>query len=125
MHSYRDLKAWQKAMDLVETTYILTRSWPREELYGLTSQLRRAVVSVPANIAEGQGRQGSGEFLHHLSIANGSLHEVETHIVIAERLGYIEMAVSRQLAAQCAEIGRLMYGLMRSLRAGSEQSKGK
>lgn len=125
MHSSRDLRAWQKAMDPVETTYMLTRLWPREELYGLTSQLRRAVVSVPANIAEGQGRQGSGEFLHHLAIANGSLHEVETHIVIAERLGYIEMAISHQLAVQYAEIGRLIYGLMRSLRAGSKQSEDK
>jgi four helix bundle protein len=111
-------------MDLVEKTYMLTRSWPKEEVYGLSAQLRRAVVSVPANIAEGQGRQGTGEFLHHLSIANGSLHEVETHILIATRLGYVEESGSDQLIRQCAEIGRLIYGLMRSLREANKHNDG-
>jgi four helix bundle protein len=75
VQSYRDLAAWQKAMDVVETVYRATQQWPREEVYGLTNQARRAAVTVPANIAEGQGRRGPTEMLHHLSIADGSLHE--------------------------------------------------
>src|SRR6266446_9707604 len=86
---YTDLVAWQKAMDLVEQVYKLTKSFPREELYGLTSQLRRAAISIPSNIAEGHCRNGSREFVHHLSIALGSLGETETQIMIAQRLGYI------------------------------------
>ena len=80
--SYRDLIVWQKAMDLVEDVYKKTKGFPREELYGLTSQLRRAVVSVPSNNAEGQGRNSTKEFLHHLSIAYGSLCEVETQCLL-------------------------------------------
>src|SRR3954468_12430988 len=86
---YRDLIAWQKAMDLVEQVYRLTRAFPREELYGLTNQVRRASVSIPSNIAEGQGRGVGGEFAHHLRIANGSRQEVETQILLGVRLGFI------------------------------------
>ncbi len=86
IQSYRDLLAWQRSMDLVEVVYRATYDWLKEELYGLTNQIRRAVVSVPANIAEGQGRTGSKEFLHHLSIATGSLYEVQTLVLISQRL---------------------------------------
>jgi four helix bundle protein len=113
---YQDLIAWSKAVDLVEGVYRATRDWPKDELYGLTNQVRRAAVSVPANVAEGQGRNGPKEFLHHLSIANGSLYEVETHLVIAQRLGYIDKATCGALMDQAAEVGRLLHGLMRSLR---------
>src|SRR6476659_1156091 len=89
VRSYQDLVAWQKAMDLVELVYGATRGFPREEVYGLTSQVRRAAVSVPSNIAEGQGRASTKEFLHHLSIARGSLFEVETQVLVAQRLGYL------------------------------------
>jgi four helix bundle protein len=82
--------AWQKAMDLVVETYKVSRDFPKEELYGLTSQMRRAAVSVPANIAEGQGRRLSGEFIHFLGNARGSLLELDTHLEIALRLSYIE-----------------------------------
>jgi four helix bundle protein len=85
--SYRDLIAWQKAMDLVTAIYRVTGSFPREELYGLTSQLRRAAVSVPSNIAEGQARFSRKEFHHFLSQARGSLVEIETQLMIAENLG--------------------------------------
>lgn len=88
--SYRDLEVWQKAMDLVVMCYQITNKFPRKELYGLASQLQRAAVSVPANIAEGRERQYRREFLQHLSIAYGSLAEVETHVQIAERLEYID-----------------------------------
>jgi four helix bundle protein len=95
--NYRDLIAWQKAMDLVEGVYRTTRSWPKEELYGLTNQVRRAAVSVPANVAEGQGRRSSQEFPHHVSIAHGSLREVETHLLISRRLGYSDEATCEAL----------------------------
>ena len=109
MRSYRDLVAWKKAMDLVERVYVCTADWPSSEKYGLISQIRRAAVSVPSNIAEGQGRQSPREFLHHLSIAYGSLMEVETQLLIGERLGYIPPGLSSD--AQAAEVGRLLNGL--------------
>jgi len=84
--SYKDLIVWQKAMDLVEMVYQVTRSFPKDELYGLTNQLRRAAVSVPSNIAEGQAHNSTAEFRNFLSIAHGSLAEVETQLLIAERL---------------------------------------
>lgn len=87
--SYRDLLAWQKAMQLVVEVYRATRGFPRDELYGLTSQLRRAAVSVPSNIAEGQARFSAREFHHFLSHSRGSLVEVETQVLIAQSLGYL------------------------------------
>ena len=113
--SYRDLIVWQKAMDLVEDVYKKTKGFPREELYGLTSQLRRAVVSVPSNIAEGQGRTSTKEFLHHLSIAYGSLCEVETQILIGHRLGYLEKRDLESLDELTSEVGRLINGLSNKL----------
>ena len=121
VQSYRDLAAWQKAMDLVETVYRATQHWPREEVYGLTNQARRAAVSVPANIAEGQGRCGPTEMLHHLSIADGSLHELETHLLIAQRLRYLDGATATILLTQTAEVGRILGGLMRSMREPSDR----
>jgi four helix bundle protein len=117
--NYQDLIAWQKAMDLVEGVYRATRGWPKEELYGLINQVRRAAVSVPANVAEGQGRRSSQEFLHHVSIAHGSLREVETHLLISRRLGYSDEATCEAVLHQTAEVGRLLNGLMRRLRAPS------
>ena len=113
--NYRELLAWQKAMDLVELVYSATFDWPKEELYGLTSQIRRAAVSVPSNIAEGQGRASSKEFSHHLSIARGSLLEVETQLLLAQRLNYLQTAEADKLLACTAEVGRLITGLARSL----------
>lgn len=92
IRSYRELEVWQKSIDLVVECYRISESYPKAELYGLTSQLRRAAVSVPANIAEGQGRSHTKEFLNHLSIAYGSLMEVETHLQIAARLNYLDTA---------------------------------
>jgi four helix bundle protein len=114
---YSDLIAWQKAMELVEQIYRVSTSWPKDEQYGLTSQVRRAAVSVPANIAEGQGRTGSREFAHHLSIAQGSLAELETLPLIAQRLRYCEATDGDALLARAAEISRLVGGLLRSVRA--------
>ncbi len=113
--SYRELIAWQKAMDLVETVYRLTARFPKEEMYGLTAQLRRCAVSVPSNVAEGQGRRSTREFLSFLSIAYGSLCEVETQTLIAERLGYVSAKETHELLEQAAEVGRLVNGLSNSL----------
>lgn len=107
--------AWQKSMDLVEEIYRMTKELPKEELYGLASQLRRAAVSVPANIAEGHARNGPREFVHRLLIAQGSLAEVETHIEIARRLGYITADRRTQLSEIASETGRPINGLMHSL----------
>jgi four helix bundle protein len=112
---YTDLVAWRKAMDLVEEVYRLTKSFPKEELYGLSSQLRRSAVSIPSNVAEGHCRNGRREFVHHLSIALGSLGDVETQVLIAQRLGYIDESASTNAAALASETGRLLVGLMHSL----------
>jgi four helix bundle protein len=120
---YRGVLAWQKAMDMVAEVYRVSRDWPKEELYGLTSRLRRAAVSVPANIAEGRGRGGSTEYSRYLSIAYGSLCELETHLYIAQRLAYLDNDVLDRLIRQTTEVAQLLHGLMKSQRAAPE-SKG-
>ena len=112
--NYRDLILWQKAMDLVESIYRASRTFPKDELYGLTSQIRRAAVSVPSNVAEGQGRGTDAEMVRFLRIAHGSLREVETQILIAERLGYSEPDQTLKIMEKAGEVGRLMNGLIRS-----------
>ena len=89
LSSYRDLTVWQKSIVLATTIYGATRGFPAEERFGLTSQIRRSATSIPANIAEGQARRTTGEFLQSLGIARGSLAELETHLILSERLGYI------------------------------------
>jgi four helix bundle protein len=112
---HRDLIAWQKAMNLVTSIYKASKNFPKEELYGLTSQLRRAAVSIPANIAEGQGRRSKPEFRQFLGHARGSLLEVDTHLEIALRLEYLNPKEHSQLHEQLKEIGRIINGLLRSL----------
>ncbi len=114
--SYRDLEVWNKSMDLVVRCYETARAFPASEQYGLTSQVQRAAVSVPANIAEGQAREHKKEFLHHLSIAHGSVAELETHIEIARRVGYLESDAAQNLFTQTEEVGKMINGLRRSLR---------
>jgi four helix bundle protein len=116
VNSYRDLRVWEKAMDLVVATYQLTIQFPQNELYGLVSQIQTAAVSIPANIAEGHGREHLGDYLHHLSMANGSLMELETHFLIAGRLGYLKVEQINQFLDQTAEVGRMLAGLIRSLK---------
>src|ERR1044071_4088526 len=120
VRNYSELIAWQKAMELVELVYESTRRFPGDELYGLTNQLRRAAVSIPSNIAEGQGRKSTNEFLRYLSMAHGSLREVETQLLIATRLGYLQKAESGNLMGIAAEVGRLINGLINSLRKGDQ-----
>jgi four helix bundle protein len=115
MKSFRDLRVWQRAMDLVEKVYLLTQKFPREETYGLLSQIRRAVVSIPSNIAEGHTREHIKEYLHHISMAQASLAELETQLEIAVRLKYL---LSNQLKPRLAEIsslGKQLYALRNAL----------
>ncbi|MEA2594902.1 MAG: hypothetical protein QOF01_1371 [Thermomicrobiales bacterium] len=114
--NYRDLLAWQRAMDLVEGVYSVSKGWPSSEVYCLVNQIRRAAVSIPSNVAEGQGRSSDKEFLQFLSVAHGSLREVETQLLISERLGCTPPLDVERLMKQAAEVGRLIHGLMRRLR---------
>jgi four helix bundle protein len=116
VQSFRDLIAWQRAMDLAESIYDATRNWPPEEQFGLASQVRRAAVSVMANIAEGQGRTGPREFLHHLSIADDSLSEVEAHLLFAHRLRFNDEATLDTLLQNLEKTRSPLRGLIRRLR---------
>ncbi|MBW3632537.1 MAG: four helix bundle protein [Chloroflexi bacterium] len=116
---YQDLVAWQKAMELVTAAYRETRNWPHEEQYGLTSQVRRAAVAIPSNLAEGRGRSGRREFAHHVSIAYGSLCELETQFLIAEQLGYSNFEATKSLMDHIADVRRLTSALLRSLQSST------
>ncbi len=120
--SFRDLKAWQKAIELIVAVYGISKSFPKDELYGLTSQLRRAAVSVASNIAEGSGRLSTKEFVQFLSHARGSISEVQTQLIVAERLGYLDGLTARQMTAQADETGRILNGLISSLRKGGAEN---
>jgi four helix bundle protein len=113
--SYRDLIAWQKGIELVAAVYRITQTFPKEELYGLTAQLRRAAVSIPSNVAEEQGRKSKAEFRHFLHNAAGSLMEVETQLTIAAVLGYVSHQREAELLAQTNELGRILNGLILSM----------
>ena len=115
VQKYTDLMAWQKAMTLVQEVYKVSQKLPVEERYGLIAQLRKSAVSIPANIAEGQGRKSSSEFRYHLSVAIGSLYELETEIMVAGRLSYADDSEITPLLEQSSEVGRLLHGLYRSL----------
>ncbi len=117
INSFRDLKVWQLGMEIVEHVYHLTKTFPKGELYGLTSQLRRAAISVPANIAEGHARAFTKEYQRHLSIAVGSLAEVETYLELCIRLEYGTRDAIAKLQSLTDEERRMLRGLQRSLRA--------
>ena len=106
MHNYNNLQIWQEAMDLVEDIYKLTVSFPSEEKFGLVSQMTRAAVSIPSNIAEGTGRNSDKDFAHFISIAIGSLYELNTQIVLSERLGYINQSQSQELQKKLDNLQR-------------------
>ncbi|MGH9969111.1 MAG: four helix bundle protein [Pyrinomonadaceae bacterium] len=118
MKSFRELRVWQAAMDLVEKVYRLTRRFPKEETYGLVGQIQRAAVSIPSNIAEGHTREHLKEYLHHLSIAQGSLAELETQLEIATRLKYLLPKQLREILSEGNALGRQLYALRNSLRKG-------
>ncbi len=114
--SYRDLVVWNKAMELVMEVYRLTSVFPKEEFFGLTNQLRRSAVSIPSNIAEGQGRLSKGEFRVFLGNARGSLSELETQILIARRLDYLKEPDAAGLLDLAAEVGKTLNGLISSMK---------
>ena len=113
--NYQDLAVWQRAIDLVPRIYELTRSFPKFETYAMADQMRRAAVSIPANIAEGQGRQHPREFLQHLAIAKGSLAELHTLVIVAQRLAYLDTAALAQWEEALSQIRRPLVGLMAKL----------
>jgi four helix bundle protein len=115
VRSYRDLIVWQKSIDLAKQAYKFTERFPQKEVYGLTSQIRRAAVSIAANIAEGHARESTGEFRQFLGIARGSLAELETLLLLAEEFGYGHPAGIRVLTETCEQTGRLLSGLQKSL----------
>jgi four helix bundle protein len=123
MQGHKDLIVWQKAMDLVVTVYRITKTFPKTEIYGLASQMQRAAVSIPSNIAEGHGLKQTQAYARHLAIANGSLTELETQLEIARRLGYLTTE-NESVMNQAGEVGRMLAGLRRSLqsRLGSPES---
>ncbi len=110
--SYADLKVWQRAMELVYRIYEVTKHFPKDELYGLVSQLRRAAVSIPSNIAEGKGRSTPRDLNVFLCHARGSLHEIETQLLIAHHLGYLRDPEAAQMMEHCREIGRMLHGFI-------------
>ena len=122
VRNYRDLVVWQKAMEFVEAVYLLSRDFPADERFALTNQLRRAAVSVPSNIAEGEGRFSKPDFNRFLSMALGSLREAETQIVIAVRLKYSHIDAAAHAIKLADEVGRLIRGLAKSLSTDCESA---
>ena len=114
--SYKDLVVWQKSMELVENVYRLTLKLPQAERRGLMSQMRGAAVSVPSNIAEGYGRQATGAYRHHLSISRGSLLEVETQVLLCEKLGYLENLHTQKVLGEIQQISKMLGSLINKLR---------
>ncbi len=115
IESYRDLDVWQRGRSLAKAAYLLTRRFPKDELFGMTSQIRRAATSIPANIAEGWGRHYPAEFIQFLRIANGSLTELETHLILSADVGLCPEQETRALLSECQILGRQLVALQRSL----------
>ena len=117
---YRELLVWQKAMDLATSVHPIALAFPKTEVFALTSQINRSATSIPSNIAEGNGRRTTGEYIHFLGIAKGSLNELETQITLACRYDYISDLIHDQLLEQSAEVGRMLNGLLDALKRKSQ-----
>jgi four helix bundle protein len=115
IRSYRDLVVWQKAMALAALCYTKTRAFPRSEMFGMTSQIRRSAASIPANIAEGNGRENTGSYIHALRISQGSLKELETHVLLAQTVELMGQSDAEEILRLCEEVGKLLRPLIRSL----------
>jgi four helix bundle protein len=115
--SFRELKIWQIGIEVSEQVYRLTQAFPQQERYGLSSQMQRAAVSIPSNIAEGHARDSTKEYLYHLSVSLGSLAELETQLVLSERLRYIDQAKFQPLIDQLHELGRMLRGTEKALKS--------
>ncbi|WP_075214661.1 MULTISPECIES: four helix bundle protein [Pleomorphomonadaceae] len=123
IQSYRDLKVWNAAMDLAVDCHKATKLFPRDELFGLVSQIRRASSSVPANVAEGYGRDSAGSYVNHLRIAQGSLKELETHIILAGRVGLLGTETVERMLNNADQIGRMLRSLIRSVQSKSTEPR--
>ena len=119
--SFRDLEVWQRAMDLTAAVYELTHSFPKQEIYGLTSQMRRCAVSIPSNIAEGSARATKRDFAHFITMARGSAAELETQLLLAVRLGYISQETHKEVEHLCFRVARMLTRLLESMRSEREQ----
>jgi four helix bundle protein len=117
MHNIKELKIWKKGMDLTVKIYEVSARFPPDERFGLISQIRRCAVSIPSNISEGAGRNTKGEFIQFLGIANGSSYELQTQMVIAERLGFVDMVIYEDILDNIDEIQKMNYNLQKSLKA--------
>jgi four helix bundle protein len=115
VQSFRDLEVWKVAMDLAAECYRATKAFPKDELFGMTSQIRRAATSIPANIAEGQGREHTKEFLHFLSVARGSLMETHTHLLLSQRVGLLNEVDLKLLLTLCERISQMLSRLRQAL----------
>ena len=115
VNSFRDLRVWQAGMDLVEKIYRFTQTFPTQETYGLTNQLRRAAVSIPSNIAEGHSREHTKEYLNFLSVTQGSLAELQTQIEIATRLGYLAPSIAAELSDDSVSLSKQLYALRNAI----------
>lgn len=113
---FRDLQVWQRAMTLARDVYRVTKAFPKEEMFGLTSQMRRAAVSIPSNITEGQGRLTDKSFVLFLGHARGSLYELETQAELAESLGFLKQEELGKLLSACSELGKMLHGLLNSMK---------
>lgn len=120
MKTHKDLDVWKRSVDFVVDLYVETKTFPKEELYGLTSQIRRAAVSIPSNVAEGAARHGNKEYIHFLYIALGSSVELETQLIIAYKLNYIDKEKYDLLNSQLTEIGKMLNGLINYRKKKSE-----
>lgn len=116
MHKLKELTVWQKSLDLAVETYQITSGFPKDEIYGLTQQIKRAVVSISSNIAEGAGRNSSNEFVHFLGISNGSAYELQTQILLANKLNLISNNSCETLLQKIEEIQKMIYGLIKKLK---------
>jgi four helix bundle protein len=119
IRSYRDLRGWQFSIELTVACYEATKAYPSSETYGLTSQTRRAATSIAANISEGYGRENRGSYMQFLRIAQGSLKELETHLIVAQRLGYIDAVTEETLLSKSEDVGKMLRALIRSLEKAS------
>ncbi len=115
MHRFKELKIWQKAMDVAVMTYNLTKLYPSEDRFGLTSQSRRAAVSIPSNIAEGAGRRSNAEFANFLNISNGSTSELETQVILAERLDFITQEQAEPILKELEQLQNMNYALVKTV----------
>jgi four helix bundle protein len=115
IESYKDLDVWKVAMTLAQESYLLSAHFPKDETYGMAAQIRRAAVSIPANIAEGYGRDQTGSFIQFLRIAQGSARELETHLILAERIRLIDQQAAAPVQELCERVSKMLRSLIRSL----------